>query len=57
MGVAGFPTLMASDGERLLLLTYGYRPLADVEAMLAAALRRFADARPDGEEGSPPAAG
>lgn len=41
MGVKGFPTLMASDGERLLLLTYGYRPLAAVEAMLAAATRRL----------------
>ena len=41
MGVTGFPTLLASDGARLLLLTHGYRPLAQVESLLAAAARRF----------------
>ena len=46
--MAGFPSLFLTDQQRMLLLTYGYRSLADVEAILAAARRRFEEA------GSPP---
>jgi len=47
MGVAGFPTLFATDQQRLLQLTYGYRPLAEIEHLLTAASRRFEEVPPD----------
>lgn len=47
IGAEGFPSLLISDGVRLLQLTYGYRPLAEVEPMLAAAVRRFGAAGSD----------
>ncbi len=37
-GVAGFPTLLARRGERLGLITAGYRPAADVIAAVSSML-------------------
>ncbi len=34
MGVRGFPTLIGHDGDRLTLLTSGYRPLSDLAPLL-----------------------
>lgn len=47
MGVAGFPSLFLTDQQRMLLVTYGYRPLADVENILAAARRRLEESGPE----------
>ena len=49
LGVAGFPSLFLTDQQRMLLLTYGHRSLADIETILAAGRRRFE------ESGSAPA--
>lgn len=48
MGVSGFPCLFLTDRQRMLLLTYGYRPLMEVENMLAAAKQRLEKSDPPG---------